>query len=318
MGYLKKILKHLNFWQQAKELGLSVWELPNFLFLVMGVLTIIVMFATYFSAIAYDDPVLVVASISMVTVFILAIGTAIIRSVERVVEASRIKSEFISIASHELKTPLSAIKWAIDLLLSYKKQGFSEEQREYLTAINDNNERLIKLTGDLLDISRIEGGIFKLNPEKGSIIVLIKDLVQEFQPLAKISNISLTFSPPDKEIPDVLFDAERIRVVLKNLIGNAIKYIKDKGNVDLSVARDGNKIIVRVKDTGVGIPQHDQSLIFNKFYRSSNKLLYQTQGAGLGLFIARAFVESSGGKIGFESDEKTGSTFWFSLPITKS
>lgn len=315
MGYLKKILKHLNFWQQAKELGLPVWELPNFLFLVMGGLTIIVMFATYFSAIAYDDPALLVASVSMVAVFILAIGTAIIRSVERVAEASRIKSEFISVASHELKTPLSAIKWALDMLLSYKKQGFSVEQTEYLTAINDNNERLIKLTGDLLDISRIESGTFKLNPEKGSITILIKDLVQEFQPLAKTLNISLTFSPPDKEIPDVLFDSERIRIVLKNLIDNAIKYIRDRGNVDLSVARDGGKIIIRIKDTGVGIPRHDRQFIFSKFYRSSNKLLYQTQGAGLGLFMARAFVKSSGGKIGFESDEKTGSIFWFSLPI---
>lgn len=315
MGYLKKILKYLNFWQEAKELGLPIWESPNFLFLVMGVLTIIVMFATYFSAIAYNDPALVVASVSMVTVFILAIGTAVIRSVERVAEASRMKSEFISIASHELKTPLSAIKWAIDLLLSYKKQGFSEEQTEYLRAINENNERLIKLTSDLLDVSRIESGKFVLNPRQESIVSVIGGLVKEFQRAAASLNISLTFSPPAEEIPLIYFDPDRIKIVLERLINNAIKYIKDKGNVNLSVARDGNKIIVRVKDTGVGIPQHDQPLIFNKFYRSSNKLLYQTQGAGLGLFIARAFIESSGGKIGFESDEKTGSIFWFSLPI---
>lgn len=318
MVFIKKFLKHLNFWQEARELGLPVLESPSFLFLVMGGLTIIVMFATYFSAIAYNDPALVVASVSMVTVFILAIGTAIIRSVERVAEASRMKSKFISIASHELKTPLSAIKWAIDLLLSYKKQGFSGEQIEYLKAINENNERLIKLTSDLLDVSRIESGKFILNPRQESIVSVIDGLVKEFQGAAAALNISLTFSPPVEEIPLIYFDPDRIKIALERLVNNAIKYIRDKGNVNLSVARDGNKIIVRVKDTGVGIPQHDQPLIFNKFYRSSNKLLYQTQGAGLGLFIARAFVESSGGKIGFESDEKTGSTFWFSLPITKT
>lgn len=296
-------------------MGLPVWETPNFLFLAMGVLTVIVMMATYFVANVYDDPALAVGSVSIVTVFILAIGTTVVRSVERVAEASRMKSEFISIASHELKTPLSAIKWAMDLLLSHKNQGFNEEQLEYLTAIKDNNERLIKLTSDLLDVSRIENGTFKLNPEKGSIVDIIKAVMEEFQLPAKKSDVSLTLSLSKEEIPLLRFDKERIKIVLRNLINNAIKYIREKGNVDLSVEKNNGKVVVRIKDTGVGIPERDQPLIFSKFFRSGNELLYQTQGAGLGLFASKAFVEASGGKIGFESNEKKGSTFWFSLPI---
>lgn len=312
---IKKIVKHLNFIREAKELGVPWWESPSLLFLTIGILTIVVMIATYFSAKTYDDPTLIVGAVSIVTVFILTIGTVIVSSVERIAEASRMKSEFIAIASHELKTPLSAIKWALDLILSYKKEQCNEEILEYLVAMNENNERLIKLTNNLLDVSRIESGSFTLNPKKQSIVELIEDLVKELQPLASVSNVSLTFSQPQEQIPLIYFDSDRIKMVLVNLIHNAIKYIKGKGNVNLSITRSGNKVVVEVRDTGVGIPRHDQPFIFSKFYRSNNTFMYQTQGAGLGLFIARAFIEASGGKIGFKSSEGSGSVFWFSLPI---
>lgn len=313
---IKKIVKHLNFIREAKELGVPWWESPSLLFLTIGILTIVVMIATYFSAKIYDDPVLIVGAVSIVTVFILTIGTVIVSSVERIAEASRMKSEFIAIASHELKTPLSAIKWALDLILSYKKEQCNEEILEYLVAMNENNERLIKLTNNLLDVSRIESGSFTLNPKKQSIVELIEDLVKELQPLASVSSVSLTFSQPQEQISPFYFDSDRMKVVLVNLIHNAIKYTKGKGNVNLSITRNGNKAVVEVRDTGVGIPRHDQPFIFSKFYRSNNTFMYQTQGAGLGLFIARAFIEASGGKIGFKSSEGSGSVFWFSLPIS--
>lgn len=312
---MRKILQHFNFRREAKELGLPVWESPSFLFLIMGFLTIVVMIATYFSAKLYEDPALIVGAVSVVTIFIITIGTVIIRSVERIAESSRMKSEFISIASHELKTPLSAIKWALDLLLTYKKDEFNKEQLEYLIAVQENNERLIRLTSDLLDVSRIEGGVFVLNLGKCSIVQIIKESIDEFIPLARLANVSLSFSPPKEEIPLLHLDQVKIRVIVKNIINNSIKYIKGKGNVEITATRERKKVVIRVKDTGVGIPEYDQPLIFNKFYRSSNKLLYQTSGAGLGLFIAKAFVEASGGKIGFESEEKKGSTFWFTLPV---
>lgn len=313
---MKKFFKHLNFIHEARELGISWWESPSLLFLIMGVLTIVVMVATYFSAKTFDDPVFIVSAVSIVTASILTVGTIIISSVERIAEASRMKSEFISIASHELKTPLSVIKWSLDLLLSYKKEQLNEEILEYLVAMNENNERLIKLTNNLLDVSRIESGAFTLNPKKQSIVRAIQDSVEESQPLARVSNISLTFSHPQEQIPLIYFDSDRMKVVLASLIHNAIKYIKGKGDVNLSIIKSRNKVVVEVRDTGVGIPRLDQPFIFSKFYRSNNILLYQTQGAGLGLFIAKAFIEASGGKIGFRSNEGNGSVFWFSLPIS--
>lgn len=315
MTKLRKFLHHLNFRQEARELGLPLWESPSFLFLVMGLLTIIVMVATYFLANVYEEPSLVVGAVSVVTVFILTIGTVIIRSVERIAEASKMKSEFISVASHELRTPLSAIKWAIDLLVTYRKSAFNQEQLEYLNLINDNNEKLIKLTSNLLDVSRIESGTIQLKPEKGSIINLMREALERFGALAKTSNVALGFTEPVEEIPLFYFDQDRIQLVIDNLINNAIKYIKGTGNVDISLELKRKQVVVRIKDTGVGIPEHDQPLIFNKFYRSSNTMIYQTQGAGLGLFMAKSFVEASGGRMGFESEEEAGSTFWFSLPI---
>lgn len=312
---IKTLVKHFNFRREAKELGLPLWESPSFLFAVMGVLTIVVMIATYYSARIYEDPAIIVGAVSIVTVFILTISTIIIRSVERVVEASRMKSEFISIASHELKTPLSAIKWALDLLIVHKKEQLNIEQLEYLIAIKDNNERLIKLTSSLLDVSRIESGTLTLYPSKCAIVPVIEETVNNFKVIAQASNISIEFIPPIDQIPILFIDSEKLKVIVGNILNNAIKYIRGNGCVKVTIEQKRKVIMVKITDTGVGIPRHDQPFIFSKFYRSNNKLLYQTSGAGLGLFIAKAFIEASGGKIGFESEEKKGSTFWFTLPI---
>lgn len=318
MKKIKRIIRSLNFWREAKELGLPLWESPSFLFLVMGILVIVVMLITFFIANVYQGPEVAIVAVAVVSILILSLGIIIIRSVERIVQASILKTRFISVASHELRTPLSAIKWSLDLLLNYKKEDFNKESIEYLVAIQDNNEKLIKLTNDLLNMSRIESGVIMVNLQECSPIVLIEESIKEFNFAAKSSNIALRFIEPKEDVKNIGFlkiDHNRIKIILGNLINNAIKYTKKGGAVDVMIEKKKNNLLIKIKDTGVGIPKQEKRFIFEKFYRSGNELLHQTQGVGLGLYIAKSFTESLNGKIGFESDSDSGSVFWFSFPI---
>ncbi|MCD6402659.1 HAMP domain-containing histidine kinase, partial [bacterium] len=135
-----------------------------------------------------------------------------------------------------------------------------------------------------------------------------------FQPFAKASNVKLYFKYQNK-LPKISADPFQIKQVIENLLDNAIRYTKDKGKVEMLLKKKNKKLHFEIKDNGVGIPKEDQKYIFQKFFRSSNVMRHRTQGSGLGLYIAKAIIEKSGGKIGFQSKENKGSTFYFTLPI---
>ncbi len=313
----KETLRELNIFTQCKRYGLSLWQCPQFLFLIMGVVVIITAITTYYIGTQYIwDPRLVAFIVLIVSMILFVIGFLISQSFERLAEANKIKSEFISIVSHQLRTPLSNLGWTIELLMSGKLGKIETKQIEYFKILKENIGRMAELVKDLLIVSRIETQTLFLKEKRFFLSDVIKELIVAFEPVAKASNIAISFED-QKDLPQIMADPFQIRQVIGNLLDNAIRYIKEKGKVKLKLKLEHNNFYFEINDTGVGIPQRDKKYIFQKFFRSDNVMKYQTQGSGLGLYIAKSIIKKSKGKIGFKSQEGQGSTFWFTLPIKR-
>ena len=313
---IKKIIENLDPFAPCRKHHLKARECPGFLFVLMGLLTLLSMSGTYLLAEEYCNPEIVVGSVSLTAVVIFILGNFIIRGVEKMTETAIIKNEFISVVSHQLKSPLTNFKWPLELLVTQKLGVLNEKQLSYLKNLRENNERMIKLVNDLLDVSRIEDGRMKIKPQNINLEEITRSVINDFSDLAKANNLEIFLNVNDN-MPLVKADPERIRSVVQNLVDNAIKYSEAKGKIEIILKQERNKFCFRIKDNGVGIPKKQQKQIFTKFFRSENVLKRQTEGTGLGLFIVKAIIQSSGGKIGFNSEENKGTTFWFSLPIAK-
>jgi len=231
---------------------------------------------------------------------------------------SDMKSEFISLAAHQLRTPLSAIKWLLRMLLTGDLGQLSDEQKEYIKKGYDTNERLIELVRDLLNVSRIEEGKFGFNFKKGSIKEVLEKIAPMYVFKAQEKDIHFVFNEATEPIPEVMLDEERISIVLQNLLDNAFKYTPKSGNVTLSLIPKENEVEIVVADDGIGIPEEDKKKIFSKFFRGYNVLKSGIEGTGLGLFIVKNIVEKHGGKIWFESEVNKGTTFHFTIPYPKN
>jgi len=248
------------------------------------------------------------------------IGTLVLlRDVTREKFIERLKTEFVSIAAHQLRTPLSAIKWTIRMLLDGDVGEITQEQRELLEKTYASNERMIHLINDLLNVTRIEEGRFLYNLRKEDIIKLIEKVIAPLKDVAKRKKIKMKFRKPSGKVPMIKIDAEKISLCVQNLVDNAIRYTYPGGEVDISVKYLKNKqeILFSVKDTGIGIPKEQQGRVFSRFFRAENAIREETEGTGLGLFITKNIIEAHGGKIWFESEEGKGTTFYFTLPLKK-
>lgn len=311
---LKKIFDQLNIPVQCKKYGLPLWQCPHFLFLVMGIIVIGSTLVTYALGSRYvEDPQIVALIVLLVTAILFIIAVIITRNFETLAEANRMKSEFVSVVSHQLRSPLSNLRWVIELLTSGRINGVSEKQLEYFKILKENSTRMRELVSDLLIVSRIETAKLSLKKKEISLEVLAREIIEELEAFARASNVKLDLKAP-KNLPKVFADPSQIRLVIENLLDNAVRYIKEKGKVEIKLEKIDKYCRFEIKDTGVGIPEEDQKYIFQKFFRSENVMRYQTQGSGLGLYIAKSIVKRSGGKIGFKSQEGIGSTFWFTLP----
>jgi len=238
---------------------------------------------------------------------------------ERLLELDKAKSEFISVAAHQLRTPLSAIKWTLSLLIDEQADNLSAEQKSLLMKGYESNERIISLINEMLVVTRIEAGKVQYNFSIVHIEDIIDSILIDFAGQAHVRNMTLKFDKPSSDLPYIHADPEKLRTVLQNLVENAVKYTHDGGSITIAAALgDDRKVKIAVKDTGIGIPTRQQSSIFNKFFRADNASKQQTDGSGLGLFIAKSIVEKHGGAIWFESAEGIGTTFYFTIPVAST
>lgn len=226
-----------------------------------------------------------------------------------------IQSDFITLTSHQLRTPLSGMKWLLELMSKSTTGNLNKKQRELLSKIYTSNERMIALVNDLLEVSRIESGEAKLYLQPTDLEAIIRSLLRERTSDIKKKKLAVEFHVEQEPLPLVRTELNKIRQALGNLIHNAIAYTKERDRIAITLAERGNVILCKILDTGVGIPKEQQKHVFNKFFRGGNILKFETNGTGLGLYITKAFIEASGGKIWFESEEGKGTVFYFTLPI---
>lgn len=229
-------------------------------------------------------------------------------------DVDRAKTEFVSLASHQLRTPLSAIKWFSEMLLAGDVGELTKKQKDYLTEVYEGNQRMIDLVNSLLNVSRIELGTFAVEPEPTKLTDITESILKEefFSIRKKKLKVTVDYDP---QLPIMNVDPKLTRIIFQNLLSNAIKYTPEKGKVKLTITKRKEDILIKVADTGCGIPQKDQRKIFSKMFRADNVKEQDTTGSGLGLYIVKAIIEISEGKIWFKSKENKGTTFYVALPL---
>ncbi|MBM2820869.1 MAG: multi-sensor signal transduction histidine kinase [Candidatus Berkelbacteria bacterium] len=235
----------------------------------------------------------------------------VFRDITHDLEVEQMKQELISIATHELRTPITGVKGYLDMILGGDAGELNPDMKEMVTEVAKITQRLADLVDDLLNIGRIEQGRIEFRPVPTDLSKIIQEVIDELQIQAKDKKLILSYEK--KTIPQVKADPERTRQVLINLIGNSIKYT-EQGSVTVSSDTKDKEVVVQVKDTGLGISKEGQKKLFEKFYRVRTEKTRQVTGTGLGLWITKQLVEKQGGKIWVESEEGKGSDFSFSLP----
>lgn len=231
-------------------------------------------------------------------------------------DLDNLKDDFVSITSHELRTPMTAIRSYVWMALHRSDIPLSQKLARYLYRTLISTERLINLVNDLLNISRIEAGRIEINPEVVDIVIIIQDVLEEIRPKIEEKGIKIIISPG--QVPKVLADSSKIRQVLLNLIGNALKFTPSEGSITFGFLADGLMLDITVKDTGPGISRDDLGRLFQKFGRLDNSYVAMgtSGGTGLGLYISKKLVELMKGRIWVSSEGLgKGATFTFSLPI---
>ncbi len=239
----------------------------------------------------------------------------IIHNVTREKMIEKMKTEFVSISAHQLRTPLSEINWSLEVLGSEKIGKLTEGQKEVLKKAHYSNKRILNLVDDLLNVVKIEEGrrVYDLIPVDFENIV--QSVIKLYQEKIRNKQIKFEFQVPNKKLPKVNVDTKKISLVIQNLLENAISYNIVGGMITIKLENKGKEIEFSIEDSGIGIPENEHKNVFQKFFRAENALKKETDGNGLGLFIVKNIVEAHNGRVWFESIKDKGSTFYFSLPV---
>jgi PAS domain S-box-containing protein len=247
------------------------------------------------------------------------IGTIkIFRDITDEREIDKTKTEFVSLASHQLRTPLSAVNWYAEMLLAGDAGELNGKQKKYLDEVYRSNQRMVELVNALLDVSSLELGTFVSEPKSTDICKLAQDVIDEQKPQIDAKKLSFSFLCK-KRMVRMQVDPKHLRMVLQNLLSNAVKYTPEDGEIELSISlADRKNVLLKISDTGYGIPKHQQDKIFTKLFRADNVRDKDTDGTGLGLYIVKSIVENSGGRVWFKSsgeEENKGTVFYVTLPL---
>ncbi len=242
---------------------------------------------------------------------------------KRLQNLEQAKSKFVSVTTHQLRTPLSAIKWTFHMLLKGDLGPTTKDQHTFIEKGYESTQRMIAIINDLLNVDYMEADRSDYNFLPIDLPALIESVLFEFANQAESKTIKLKCIKPPTASPKVSADPIKLSMVIENLIDNAMKYTPKGGQVTVSIGDArmnsvGSSLEVIVSDTGIGIPPHERDKIFHRFFRGSNATKVQTDGTGLGLFISRDIVEKHGGAIWFESEEGQGAQFHFTIPVNRN
>lgn len=231
-------------------------------------------------------------------------------------EVNKLKNEFIALASHNLRTPITVLKASLELLSGPHTAAGDDQTRDLFAKMSGSVVRLNKLTNDLLNIAALEDDEFKLVTTRANILDVVHQAVSEAQFDAGQKHVTITAVPPEKPLPLLDLDTEKLGEALLNILTNAIKFSKEGGHVDIRTFQAGPQITVSITDHGKGISADEQQNLFQKFHRATSALTYDYEGTGLGLYIAKLIIEAHGGKIWVQSELGKGSTFSCSVPVS--
>jgi len=239
----------------------------------------------------------------------------VFRDMTREEEIDKAKTEFVSLASHQLRTPLSSINWFAEMLLAGDAGEISAEQKDYLQEIYGSNQRMIDLVNSLLNVSRMELGTFIVEPEISNIPEMANKMLSELNP--DIEKRQMTIEKDyEKDFPEISVDPKLMTIIFQNLLSNAVKYTPEKGKIKISIKKQDKRFTIEIADNGLGIPEYQKDKIFEKLFRADNVRQSDTEGTGLGLYLIKLIVDYTGGRIWFESKENKGTTFFVEMPLS--
>ena len=243
-------------------------------------------------------------------------GTLVVlRDITKQRTAESAKNEFVSLVAHQMKTPLTSIKWALKMISNGDFGNVAEEQKDIIEKTSVKNESLITLIGDLLDLNKIEEEGYISAKIPSDMNSLIQSVADSYSGQMAKKNIELKFKKSKKRFNGIMMDSNKIKMVVQNLLDNAIKYTPDSGKIEISLSGDEKEIKFQIKDSGMGIPEGQKEKVFEKFFRAANAIKKGATSSGFGLFISKKIIEAHKGRIWFDSKEDKGSTFYFTLPV---
>lgn len=243
----------------------------------------------------------------------LAVTSAVLIA-KATVRLDRAKTEFVSLASHQLRTPLTAINWYAESLLASNKPKRLPKQQKQLEELYGASQRASRLVSDLLSVSRLDLGTYQTEIKSTDVNIILNTILKDLEATIKKKSLQIS-KKTDKHIPKIKLDSRLLTVVLENLISNSIKYTPERGKITISLSIKKSRLIVNISDTGIGIPKSQQAHIFEKLYRADNAKEMEAHNTGLGLYVCKAMVDRMGGSITFESVENKGTDFHVKIPV---
>jgi signal transduction histidine kinase len=229
---------------------------------------------------------------------------------------NKLKKEFVQIISHQIRSPLTIIKWQIEILQQSGEKGFTKKQRQYIDKIYEENERITTMVNEILNMARAEKHSESANVSETVLEETISECIKILDSFAKLKKINIIFEN-DAQRHTVLVDSEKLKIAFVNLIENAISYSKKESDVVIKIKKIGKDVEIMIKDHGIGIKKDEHDLIFQKFYRGSGGRKFQPEGTGLGLYMTKMVVDQMEGMLRFKSKVNKGTEFYLTLPLTR-